>query len=147
SATAAEVIARDRFSGALELLLCTSLTIAEVARGQFLTLRRVIFGPAIATVIVSVLVFGAGWGNETAAADKFSWIFALIGANVWFAVHLFSGFWTGLWMACVARLQTGAAGAAALRLLILPLVMFFLLVTATAVFRLRMMDAFAPTFL
>jgi len=49
-------LARDRKSGAFELLLPTPLTVTEMIRGQLLSLRRQFLGPLLAAVAAELLL-------------------------------------------------------------------------------------------
>jgi ABC-type transport system involved in multi-copper enzyme maturation permease subunit len=54
----------DRRSGALELLLCTSLTDLEFVRGHRLALRRLFLRPVLMLAAAEVFVAFAGFGQE-----------------------------------------------------------------------------------
>lgn len=136
---AGEVIARDRVNGALELLVSTTLTEGDIARGQMLTFTRTLLGPAIATMFIATAVFllglidtrGTGLLNETPA-----WV-VYFGMLILFVCDLVAAFWTGLWTGCVARNVQTAAGQAVLRLLAMPWLIFMLGMMCVGVLRLR----------
>jgi len=68
-------LARDRKSGAFELLLPTPLTVTDMIRGQLLSLRRQFLGPLLATVAVELLltaVCGEPTGSD-AGTRFWSW--------------------------------------------------------------------------
>jgi ABC-type Na+ efflux pump permease subunit len=123
-----EVIARDRLSGALELLLSTTLTERDVVRGQALTFARTLLGPAIATLLISAPLFLATLVGFSTTANSHEMIahawFVYIGLIILFACDLTASFWTGLWTACFAKNVQAAAGQAVIRLLGLPWIIF-----------------------
>jgi hypothetical protein len=126
-ALSGEVIARDRVSGALELLLSTILTEKDVARGQMLTALRTLLWPAIVTILIATGLFCAAMTEilRHGPPDGASQAWAVyIGLVILFACDLVASFWTGLWTACIARSAQAASGQAVLRLLVLPWVIF-----------------------
>src|SRR5690606_5264691 len=64
-------IIEDRRSGALELLLCTSLTDREIVEGHRLALRRLFLRPVLvlAAAAVFVALTGLGRDNDSAARN------------------------------------------------------------------------------
>jgi ABC-type transport system involved in multi-copper enzyme maturation permease subunit len=120
-ALAAEVIARDRASGALELLLSTTLTEKDFARGQWRTFRRSILGPAIFALAVFILNATFAF-HDTSPSDDFRrhLPFFAVGISILFITDLIASVWTGLWMGCITKTPNGATGLALLRLLVLP---------------------------
>jgi ABC-type transport system involved in multi-copper enzyme maturation permease subunit len=137
-ALAGEVIARDRFSGALELLLSTTITEREVVRGQWLTFARTIMGPAIASVFVSTPAFVGllieDQGNGRPNNSTFCWIYAAL--ILLFVFDLIAAVWTGMWCACFARTAQSAPGQAVVRLLLLPWFAFMGIATISSLLRL-----------
>lgn len=132
-AIAGEIIARDRFSGALELLLSTVLTEREVARGQWLTIRRTIVGPAIVTIFIGTFLFVAALVIDP--PDRVSWaVYAYIGLVAVFISDIAASLWTGMWTACFSRTRQAAPGQAIMRLLLLPWLIFIGVTTFVNVF-------------
>jgi hypothetical protein len=123
-----EIIARDRFSGALELLLSTTMTEKDVARGQWLSFARILLKPCIAAIVISTPLFAAilfdDSSNDIVTLSLI--YFALI---VLFGFDLVASMWTGMWTACFARNTAQAPGQAVLRLLLLPWLVFMGLMT------------------
>src|SRR5690606_29469865 len=58
----------DRRSGALELLLCTSLTHREIIRGKRLALRRLFLRPVLLLAMAEVFVGVTGFAETDAAS-------------------------------------------------------------------------------
>lgn len=83
----------DRRSGALELLLCTSLTDAEIIRGHRLAMRRLFLRPvvflALAEVFVAFTAFGTE-GDETSVHGR--WMMLAMAAAVALDTHALSWF-------------------------------------------------------
>jgi ABC-type Na+ efflux pump permease subunit len=147
AAVASEVLARDRFSGALELLLSTSLSVREVALGQMLTARRQLLGPVIFIFLLGIAVFLMGYPEAIHPEDRANCWMTFIGLNVLFFAELVSAFWTGLWAACSTRVANGSVALVMLRLLILPLVVYMLVITVCAVFNIHNLENFRVWFL
>ena len=132
-----EVIARDRLSGALELLLSTIMTERDVAYGQMRTFVRTLLGPAIAAVLIGSLLFGAAFFDVLSgrAQDlERAWI-VYLALMILFACDLVASFWTGMWTACFSRNIPAAAGKAVLRLLVLPWAIFMVSMTTGVTLR------------
>lgn len=87
----------DRRSGALELLLCTSLTDRELIRGHRLALRRLFFRPVTILVIAEVFVAFQGFGETDAGAENGRWLMLAMAAAV--ALDLYALSWISLRLA------------------------------------------------
>jgi ABC-type transport system involved in multi-copper enzyme maturation permease subunit len=145
-ALAAEVLARDRFSGALELLLSTSLSLYEVSRGIWMTARRVMLGPAIACVGLGIIVFMLARSDPSVSNDSDA-LLILLCTSLLFAADLIASVWTGMWMSCRARQPNAAAGLCFVKLVALPSFSFLGLLTVMNLFEAsRLFDSFAKGF-
>jgi hypothetical protein len=107
-------LAEDRRHGALELLLSTPLTPAQILQGQWLALRRQFLKPLLVLMVVEYLLlrrtFTPGLGLMCAlmlAAD-----FVALG-------------WAGQWLALTTKRLTQAILRALLAVLVLPWVFLF----------------------
>jgi len=107
-------LAEDRRHGALELLLSTPLTPAQILHGQWLALRRQFLNPLLVLMVVEFLLvrqaFTTGLGLMCAAmlaAD-----FVALG-------------WAGQWLALTTKHLTQAILRALLAVLVLPWVFLF----------------------
>lgn len=111
-------LGEDRISGALELLLCTPLTPAEVMRGQWLALRRQFLVPVLA-----VLAFDA-WLCTFLLRDEPNDTRLIIAFFSGRAVMLLADLWalecTGLWQALQGRGSTHAATTTLVRVFVVP---------------------------
>jgi len=112
----------DRTSGAIELLLSTSLTVEDILRGRWLALRRQFLGP-----LVAVLLLDLFWlGSIVTARVRFDgpevlWV-ALVFMLI-LVVDLWALAWAGLWAGLVSRGRATTTGLIA-RILILPWVLW-----------------------
>jgi len=120
----------DRRSGALELLLSTPVTIAGVVGGRLEALRRQFMAPVLAVAGLDLLfmltAWDSGWDDEAAY-----WV-ALWGLHIGTLLLDAAALgWFGAWIGLAA---TGGRTTfhALLRVLVLPWVGWFLLVTLTA---------------
>ncbi|HUS36051.1 MAG TPA: hypothetical protein VM680_11935, partial [Verrucomicrobiae bacterium] len=122
-ALAGEVIARDRFSGALELLLSTTLTERDVANGQWRTWARTLLGPAIGSAVIGTFVMICAMFdiNDHETGTLF---YVYVALMILFWCDLVASVWTGMWTACFARTTAAAPGQAIIRLLVLPWLIF-----------------------
>jgi ABC-type Na+ efflux pump permease subunit len=135
---AGEVIARDRISGALELLLSTTMTERDVAYGQLRTFLRTLLGPAIAGVAIGSSLFVAALFEvlrRGSARDlDHAWM-VFLALMILFVCDLVASFWTGMWAACFSRNVAATAGQAVLRLLVLPWAIFMISMTTGVTLR------------
>ena len=132
-------LATSRRDGSLEWLLSTPLSVAEIIRGQWLALRRLLGGPAVAVCIADflMLVLGVMGTLRTQSWDEDTTGFVLVmlagmgmlGAD---AVALA---WAAMWNGLNAPQLRQAAGDAFARVLLLPWILFGLAsgLTATAI--------------
>lgn len=123
--------AQDRKSGALELLLSTPLSVAEILRGQRLALFRQFAGPAIYVLAVDFifLLLGLNDRDLNRADEKQFWVMlCLFGASV-FVMDLFALSWVSMWLGLSSKQANRAANGAIARVLVLPWLGFFFLMT------------------
>jgi ABC-type transport system involved in multi-copper enzyme maturation permease subunit len=91
-------VLQDRRSGALELLLCTSLTDREIVDGHRMTLRRLFLRPVLLLAVAEVFVAFNGFGHENdAAARNGRWLMLGMALAIILDMHALS--WIGLWLA------------------------------------------------
>lgn len=144
---AADTLARDRFSGALELLLSTSLTIDEVSRGIWLTVRRVVMGPAIAGLALAVMVYLLAAADRSVNEPAIG-LLVLLCTSVLFVADIIASVWTGLWMSCCSHQANAATGLCILRLLALPWFSFFGLISVMSALKIGVFfDSFERVFI
>jgi hypothetical protein len=112
----------DRQSGALELLLSTPLQVKEIVRGQWMALERQFAGPVF-VVLAADFVFLLAGRNKSEVV--ITWVIGMI----IFVTDLLALGWLGMWRGLNSRRPNRAAAAALVRVLVLPWMAYFLLVT------------------
>lgn len=114
----------DRRSGALELILCTPLSVQEILHGQWLALLRQ-FGPAVALIgVADVLFLGLGLQHSYSASDRNLWIALWLAGLVMFVLDLAALALLAMWMSLKNRKPTQAGLIAIVRVCIIPWVLF-----------------------
>jgi hypothetical protein len=114
--------ATDRDKGALELLLCTPLSIRDVLRGHWLALRRLFQVPVVTLLLVELFLFGMVLANESRRDGAESWFLPtmfLAGMGV-FVADLVSLVWVGWWAGVVSKNASSAVSSTYVRLMLLP---------------------------
>lgn len=126
----------DRDKGALELLLCTPLTIRAVLRGHTLALRRQFFAPVLTLVVVELVLYALAWPTDLMDRNGEQWLLPAIFfcGLVVFVADIFALVWVGWWAGVVSKNASSAVSGTYVRLMILPwlsvalgLVIFFIL--------------------
>jgi ABC-type transport system involved in cytochrome c biogenesis permease component len=115
----------DRKSGALELLLSTPLTVSEIIGGQLLALFKQFAAPA-AIVLLADFVFLMAERNES------DWTVIWVAGMSVFVADLITLSWVGMWTGLSSHQTNRAAGAAVVRVLVLPWMLFGLVMTMVA---------------
>jgi hypothetical protein len=127
-------LTEDRRIGALELLLCTPLTVPEILRGQRLALQRQFLGPVVVVLCAEFLMLTAGANNTLMGNDRNAWALMWLAGMVILIADLAALYWVGMWMGLAARNPKQAFSGAATRILMLPWIGFavFLMFVALA---------------
>lgn len=116
--TAAQRLAEDHHSGALELILSTPLSTAEIFAGQLRALYRQ-FGGAIAVLLVTDIVFCFLALEESSSDRDMTLLF--FGAHMaMFVGDTYALAWQGMWSAVTARHPNAAAMVPLARVFALP---------------------------
>ncbi|HMJ90001.1 MAG TPA: ABC transporter permease subunit [Candidatus Acidoferrum sp.] len=120
----------DRQSGALELLLCTPISVHEILRGQWLGVLRQ-FGPAALVVCMADVIFLiAGW--PFSKKDQVEWFLVWTAGISIFVLDLITLSWTAMWLGLL-RKRTGQGGVHALvRICLVPWILFAVLTAILA---------------
>ena len=121
---------QERQTGALELLLTTPLSVAEILRGHWLSLGRMFGLPALAILLVEVFTLAASGALSGPHFDM--GLMALAGAAV-FIWDLYALAWVGLWMGLSSRKPNQAFIGTAVRILVVPWMAFILALFLTGV--------------
>jgi ABC-type transport system involved in cytochrome c biogenesis permease component len=119
---ASEVCSRfveDRRSGALELLLSSSLAVQEIVRGEQLALRRQFAKPVLAVLALDILLLYRGLVYDDGAPIMIAAGMALLLISFW-ALR-----WVAMWQALLVSHLNRALAATVLRMLVLPWAVFF----------------------
>lgn len=122
-------LADDRRQGALELLLSTPLSVADLLRGQRLALRRQFLGPVVVVLTVFGLLMMAGAMDNASLqdpSDQSLWGLSWAAGMVMLLADLAALYWVGMWQALTAKNSTRAAAGSLGRILALPWVVLAL---------------------
>jgi ABC-type transport system involved in multi-copper enzyme maturation permease subunit len=107
-------LAHDRGNGALELLLSTPLTPAEVLRGQWLALRRQFLRPLLVFALLEFLLLRGAFASDLALMSVATLIADFVALG-----------WMGMWLGLSARNLTRALLGTVFLVLVLPWLMIF----------------------
>lgn len=125
-AEAARRLVEDRQSGALELLLCTPVSVREIVQGQWLTLRRRYLAPWSLMTLLSLglMVSGLatdGFGGMLDPEDRGLWVVAWLSGIVLAPLSLIALCWVTLRRTLFARNIGEASGIALFQVTAIPL--------------------------
>jgi hypothetical protein len=132
----------DRDKGALELLLCTPLTIREVLRGHTLALRRQFLAPILTLLVLELGLYALAWHTDLMGRNGEQWLLPAIFfcGLVIFVADIFALVWVGWWAGIVSKNASSAVSTTYFRLMIFPwlavamgLVLFFIIFDLGAV--------------
>ena len=145
AATSAHQLQMEYEQGTLEMIMSTPLAAEEIIRGQILAARRLFRGPVMivlimhALAIVVLLAISPG-GNEYRTAA----LVAVHGAMFLFDFYTLA--WAGMWCLMFVRDGRNAAGAAIVRVTLVPVIIVILGMTAGGVAGWYFDFAFEPSF-
>jgi ABC-type transport system involved in cytochrome c biogenesis permease component len=120
-------IAEDRRTGALELLLSTSLTHQEIVRGHLRALKRLFAGPiAVVMLMDASFAFACGYQGMPHPSDNWVLFWLFLGSMGTLVADAWAISWLGLWFGLTMNRANRASGAAIWRVVFLPgIVMWF----------------------
>ena len=121
---AVRTLGEARAANALELLLCTSLSVPDILRGQWLALKRTLLGPLVVTLLALGLLFLLGLGHSQVRRNPSEWFLLWGCGTIVFVADLFALFYLGGWSAVTAKNIQQATSNVVLRVLLLPWVLF-----------------------
>jgi ABC-type transport system involved in cytochrome c biogenesis permease component len=126
-------------TGAMELILSTSLSVEEILHGQFLALRRQFLGPALAVLCTdaAMTVMVLVYDRPRNGGDQFATVFAAGSAMAMFALDMYVLSWVGMWQGLIAKDMRQAGGRAISSVLFLPVVWYMAFMFLTAFSRIR----------
>jgi ABC-type Na+ efflux pump permease subunit len=127
-------IAEDRRTGALELLLSTPLSVADILHGQLLSLNRQFFMPVAAVLLVDIAIFTAHMRDVwVGGSNEGPLLFVCVVAV--FIADLYTLAWLGMWLGLTLKTANRAASAGVVRVLVLPWIAYIALMTMLAFLR------------
>jgi ABC-type Na+ efflux pump permease subunit len=131
AAESGRALGEDRRSGALELLLSTPLGPDDIVRGQRLALWRQ-FAPPIGALLATnlfCLAMESRAMSEWNKDDRLGLICAHLVVGVFLVSDSIALSWVGMWHGFVARKPSRTAAPAMLRIVVLPVLLFFLILS------------------
>jgi ABC-type transport system involved in multi-copper enzyme maturation permease subunit len=142
ASAATETLFRERESGALEFLLCTSITVQEIMRGQWLALHRKFAGPVVLVALSGIA--GALWLGRALEGEGWSgastivlWLGAMLA--VLLCANSIALVWCGMWKGMKGKTQKDAANSAFSTIVLLPVLLVLILLLSDLWF--QSMDA------
>ena len=126
---ACHLFADARDSGALEVLLCTPMSIREILQGYLLGLRRLFYRPVLILVAVEVLLIAGQAFVMAATASRLEIIFTVLGAGlcIFIAVlDLFAVARYGMWAGLSTKKPGRAVTKTVVNVLLLPMLALLL---------------------
>lgn len=123
-------LGEDRRSGALELLLSSPLTVDEILRGQILALKRQ-FGWAVSLILLADFSMFFGGMHDRFLDTSKDWLLLCLAGIVTFLADIYTLAYVGMWLGLTAKKSHRASSGALLRVLVLPWLIFFGLMTTT----------------
>lgn len=120
----------DRATGAMELLLTTSLTDREILQGRWRALRRQFLGPMVAALVLDALLLLLAAVIEP---DALGYALGFVLLSMMFLVlDLWAIGWLGLWTGISGGGRT-TASSVMVRIVVLPVVVWIPLMAASAI--------------
>lgn len=125
----------DRQSGALELILCTDLSVSEILQGRAEALRRHFFGPACFVLLMDLLLLSLALENANNREEVYGWL-ALYGVLMLMLVlDLMALLWLGLWWGLICRQTTRAVLRSLALIFVLPWILMVIGITLAVVWQ------------
>lgn len=127
----------DRKSGALELLLSTPLSVAEILRGQRLALSRQFAGPACYVLAADFTFFILGMRGDdlNRSGEQTFWTLLWLAGAIILVMDLFALSSVSMWAGLSSKKANRATHAAIARILILPWMVFLFSMTVFSLAR------------
>jgi len=119
-------LAEDRKSGALELVLSTTMTVKETLRGQWMALRGQFLGPVLTVIAIQLIFLVASLQRESFHDQPINpvlWVTFM----VLLVADLIALGWVGLWGALTSKKPSHLAGMTIARILCAPWILFILI--------------------
>jgi ABC-type Na+ efflux pump permease subunit len=121
----------DRRSGTLELLLVTPLSVPEILRGQWQALRRRFIGTVVVVLLFDLCLLPAALSQSKTAGpvEPLTFVLTLLASMTIFLMDLFALGWLSMWLGLTSNHAFRAISLAALLILVVPWVAFYLAFT------------------
>ncbi len=125
----------DLQTGALELVLSTSLTVDEIVRGQLLALKQQFARPVMIVLVLDFLLLflGLRFTPRLDATEVSQLVGSFLAGMAMLAADMLALSWVGMWTGLTAKNINKASGDAITRVLALPWVAFYGLFAAGAI--------------
>ncbi len=138
-------LGEDRKLGSLELILSTPFGVGDIIRGQALALRRQFLGPTLVVMVVEFIFLlaslkGVGSNAEDVPAMVAWWA----GFNVMLVADMLTLAVVAMWVGLSTRNPNRTTGITVTRVLVLPLVVGFVVLTLFGIFSSVINVPFAP---
>jgi len=96
--TAAGAVQTQRRNGGLEMVLsCTPLSANDILAGLWLTLRRLLFWPLVASVVLGLMMAVMAWWLGGHQRDNFELIYFILTATTMLGFDMIALAWTATW--------------------------------------------------
>jgi hypothetical protein len=124
---------QDRNSGAIELLLCTSMTVPEILRGQWLAVTRQFRGPLAAVLVVDLLLYLKFMGNMTSSDEITTTTLVWIAGVVALLTDLVAMVTLSMWLGLTNRRANAAVTKTVTRVMGIPWAVFVVGMSLTSI--------------
>lgn len=141
---ASRQLAEDKKGGALEVLLCSPLSVSDILRGQQLGLLRQFLWPTVVVLgLEAIFMRATAAENEGSPADVTYGLYACV--MVMLVADLVALYWVGLWQGLTAKSQTLALNGTIARILVWPWAGFILVLAGLAIASVQNLNPPEPT--
>jgi len=124
---AVRTYAEEFKQGALELILCTPLTVGEIIRGQLLNVVRFFRWPILAVLAIDVVLLVAGRASGRPAGDLGTTSQFFVAMMIFFVLDCAAITLVGLWQGLTSRNSRQALTSTTVRIMVLPWIIYGLL--------------------
>lgn len=129
---ASRSLADQREQGTLELLLSTPLSVREILRGQALALQRMFLGPTVLILGLDIILFMGCMAKLVGNNDRDEMMIVWLAGVIMLLADIVAIYWVGMWQGLVAPNAQKASTATAMRILVLPWIIFLIMISMHA---------------
>jgi hypothetical protein len=119
AAEACRPLAEERWSGTLEVLLSTPLSVDEILKGELLALKHQFGWPVLVVLVADCMMLLASF-RDSAWDPSNDWVVLCVMLMIVFVADLYTLAWVGLWLSLNARRGSHAVAGTVGRVLVLP---------------------------